>query len=91
MDEQKPYLVRTLYLANYADAAANVARLRRNPTDADALRTALKRMEMADKMLEDELNSYAEKGYTLVEALRHDVQDQPGDLLFTAVFYREKS
>jgi len=91
MGENQHYLVRTLYLANFSEAAVQVARLRRNPTDAETLRTALKRMELADKMLEDELNSYADKGYTLVEAFRHEFKEQPSDLLFTAVFAKDKN
>jgi hypothetical protein len=87
MSEQH-YLVRTLYLANYVEAAQNVARLRRNPSDADSLRTVLKRLELADKMLEDELNAFASRGYSLSELIKHEVPDYPGDLLITIVFER---
>jgi hypothetical protein len=55
------YAVRTLFITNYLSAAHDMAELRRNPTDTQALINAMKRVEIADRTLEAELNSIAEK------------------------------
>lgn len=84
------YVVRTIYLANFNDAVARVAKERRNPTDMNTLRDALKKLELADKTLENELNAYAGKGYHLTGTIRHDVKDYPTDLLLTMIFEQEE-
>jgi hypothetical protein len=88
---EKKYLVRTLYLSNFAEAAIQVAEQRRSPTDVDALRNALKKLEIADKTLEKELNAYASQDCELVGFLRHDLEEYPLDLLLTAIFVRSGS
>jgi hypothetical protein len=83
------YAVRTLFITNYLSAAHDMAELRRNPTDTQALINAMKRVEIADRTLEAELNSIAEKGYRLQTALMHPQEDNVHDLLITAIFSRE--
>jgi hypothetical protein len=46
-------------------------------------------VEIADRTLEAELNSIAEKGYRLQTALMHPQEDNVHDLLITAIFSRE--
>lgn len=85
------YLVRTLYLANFADAVIQVAEQRRNPSDVNGLRNALKKLDMADKTLENELNAYASHDLELAGIIRHEVDEHPRDLLVTAIFMASKS
>lgn len=87
-DDLPPVLVRTLYLANFREAAVEVAHQRRKPRDMDTLRNALKKLDMADKALQVELNNYASQGYEIVSLIEHQVADYPMDLLVTAVFIR---
>ncbi|GAB4340443.1 MAG: hypothetical protein Kow00117_20910 [Phototrophicales bacterium] len=85
------YIVRTIYLANFHDAVARVAKERRNPTDMNSLRDALKKLELADKTLENELNAYAGKGLHVVGTIRHDIPEYPADLLLTLIFEQEET
>lgn len=80
------YAVRTLYIANFLAAATEMATLRRQPKDAQAFVNAMKRVEIADRTLENELNAIAEKGYSLESALMHPHQDGNHDLIITAIF-----
>jgi hypothetical protein len=89
-ETNKTYLVRTLYLANFADAVIQVTEQRRNPSDVDGLRNALKKLDMADKTLENELNAYASQDCELVGIIRHTVDEHPRDLLVTAIFVSNK-
>jgi len=88
MAQRHEYLVKTLFLANFIEAAQKVAQERRTPTDIETLKNALKRLDMADRLLAQELNTYGMGGYQLVDTMRYPVTDQPGDLLITAIFSR---
>jgi exonuclease VII small subunit len=88
MEDERPYIVRTLYMANYGEAAAKVAQERHSPKDMESLRDALKKLEAADKTLEAELNAYAERGYELVTTIKHELAAYPADLMVTAIFKR---
>ena len=89
-ETEKRYIVRTLYLANFAEAAMLLAQERRNPTGVDALRNALRKLEIADQTLERELNAYAARECELVGFIRHDIENSPLDLLVTAIFVRQE-
>ena len=89
-ETNRRYLVRTLYLANFADAVIQVTEQRRNPSDVDGLRNALKKLDMADKTFENELNAYASQHCELVGIIRHQVDAHPRDLLVTAIFVSDK-
>ena len=90
-ETEKRYIVRTLYLANFAEAAVQLAQERRNPTGIDSLRSALRKLEMADQTLEKELNAYVAEDCELIGLIRHDIEEQPLDLLVTAIFARQES
>lgn len=63
-----------------------MARQRRKTTDMQELVRAMKRTELADQMLERELNSFAEKGFQIVGIIPHPIDpDHPHDLLITVV------
>lgn len=84
------FAVRTLYLAHFFEAAAKLADQRRSPTNPQELINAMKRVELADKTLEKELNAFAEKGYNLAAIIQHTLDPKyKDDLLVTAVFSRE--
>jgi len=89
-ETEKRYIVRTLYLANFAEAAMLVAQERRNPTGVEALRNALRKLEIIDQTLEKELNAYAAQDYQLVGLIRHEMEGFPLDLLVTAIFVRDE-
>lgn len=89
-EENNKYIVRTLYLAHFGEAAMRVAHQRRSPTDVDSLRSALKKLELADQALERELNAYAGQDCDLVTVIRHDSAEYPSDLIVTAIFARNK-
>ncbi len=90
MDEQHEYTVRTLYLSHFREAAAAVAEQRRNPTSTQDLASAMRRLELADKALEGELNRFAEQGYELVAAVELQTGETARDLMLTAIFQRQK-
>ncbi len=90
MDEQHEYTVRTLYLSQFRAAAASVAEQRHNPTSTQDLANAMKRLEMADKALEGELNRFVEQGYELVAAVELQTKETAHDLMLTAIFRRQK-
>lgn len=86
---QKEFVVRTLFLANFFEAAATMAEQRRHPTNPQELINAMKRVEIADKTLEKELNGFAERGYSLGTIIQHPHDDtNDHDLLITAIFER---
>lgn len=63
-----------------------MAKQRRSTTNMQALVSAMKRTELADKTLEKELNAFAEKGYQIVSMISHPIDaDHPNDLLITVV------
>jgi hypothetical protein len=84
------FAVRTLFLANFFEPAADLAEQRRQATrDPKALVAAMKRAELADQTLERELNGFAEKGFDLVTLINHPHDERhPYDLLITAIFAR---
>lgn len=89
---QKQYVVRTIFLPNYFQAAGDMASQRRNAESIDrqALVNAMRRAEYADKAFESELNAFAEKGYELIETIRHPLESKNRyDLLITAIFARD--
>lgn len=79
------YVVRTLFLSKFFMPAREVVELRRHPNDMQALITAMKRLEIADDALAKELNSFAEKGYRLVDLIVHPTV-AGDDLIATAIF-----
>ncbi len=86
---KKELAVRTLFLANFFEAAATMAEQRRHPTNPQELVNAMKRVEIADKTLEKELSGFAERGYSLSAIIRHPHDStNPQDLLITAIFER---
>ena len=79
------YVVHTIFLSRFREAALKVAEQRHNPSSAQELANAMKRLELADKVLEEELNRFVEQGYELVSAL--DLSEETAqDLIFTAIF-----
>jgi len=82
------YVVRTIYLANFYEAAASMVKQRHNLTDTEKLIGAMKRVELADKTLEEELNRIVSQGYEFVTAIEHPPTDYKDDLLITAIFER---
>lgn len=88
---QKEFIVRTIFLPGYFKAAGDMAAHRRgdlqNPQD---LVTAMRRTQVADDSLQRELASFGEKGYELVDMLRHPLEAKNRyDLLVTAIFARD--
>lgn len=84
----KRYLVRTIYLANFYRPSAEMAQHRRkSDTSPESLVGAMRRTEIANQALEEELNAFAEKGYELMSVLHHP-QGREGalDLLITGIF-----
>lgn len=81
------YIVRTIYLANYFQPSAELRRERRSTTTTDSLIDAMRRTELANETLADELNAFADKGLRLINLLPHpqDVEN-PHDLMVTGVF-----
>lgn len=86
----KNFVVRTLFIANFFDPAAEMVERRRNNDDPQGLINAMKRTEMANQALEQEINAIAEKGYDLVSLVPHPAGDAGRhDLLMTAIFTRQ--
>lgn len=83
------YKVRTLFLSNFFEPSHEMVELRRNAhkSNAQALIASLKRVELADHMLEKELNTLAEKGFRLSQAILHP--QMGNDLVFTAIFEQD--
>ncbi|QPC81603.1 hypothetical protein G4Y79_18180 [Phototrophicus methaneseepsis] len=84
----KRYIVRTIYLANFYRPSAELTQQRRKDDPSpEALVGAMRRTEIANQALEDELNAFAEKGYELHSVLHHP-QGREGafDLLITGIF-----
>ncbi|MEO1162701.1 MAG: hypothetical protein AAFV98_02860 [Chloroflexota bacterium] len=80
------YLVRTVFLQNYFAPSAELAKLRRNEGDMQAMVGAMKRTELASQTLEKELNAFADKGYQIVSILQHPRDSEhPHDLFVTVV------
>ena len=88
----KRYIVRTIYLANFYRPSADMAKQRRttDETTPETLVGAMRRTEMANQALEEELNAFAEKGYELMSVLHHP-QSREGmfDLLITGIFAQD--
>ena len=88
---RKQFLVRTIFLQSYFGPAEEMARQRRGDgQDREAVINAMKRTKLADEMLERELQGFGDKGYALVELLRHPLEAKNRyDLLVTAIFARD--
>jgi hypothetical protein len=86
MSKKWHYTVKTIYLANYYEAAQSMVRERRNPANSGNLISALKRLELADQTLENELNRIAERGYELADSIVHRSDEYKNDLVVTAIF-----
>lgn len=86
---KKQYTVKTLYLANFYEAAASMVQQRHNMTDTQKLIMAMKRLELADKTLEDELNRIAAQGYEMIDTFTHPSDEHKMDLVITAIFARD--
>ena len=84
------YTVKTLFLANFYEAAMSMVKERHTPTSRENLIASLKRLELADKTLEDELNRIAEQGYELADSIVHRRDEFKNDLVVTAIFARPK-
>lgn len=84
------YVVRTIYLANYFAAAADMARARHRvntgEAEGDELVRAMRRTEMADQALQDELNQLTSRGYRLIDTIVHPTTETGRqDLLITVI------
>jgi hypothetical protein len=88
---RKEYLVRTILLQSYFGPAGEMAKQRRDQTqDTQAMVNAMKRTQLADETLQRELQSFGDKGYTLLDLLRHPLETKNRyDLLVTAIFCRD--
>ena len=63
---------------------------RQNPQDAQALIQAMRRLELADKTLETELKSFADKGYDINTVLQHPHSStDEQDLLITLILSKD--
>ena len=83
-------IVRTIFIAGYFKPGGEMAAQRRETTSPKALVDAMRRVEVADRALEKELSTFTERGYRLVETLRHPVSSKNRyDLLITAIFQRD--
>jgi hypothetical protein len=82
---RRRFVVRTLLLANFFEPAAEMAEQRRKgSSDPRALIGAMKRTELADQMLERELNAFADKGLEIVGTVQHPFNEAyQHDLLVT--------
>ena len=81
------YIVRTIFLQNYFTPAKDMAEQRRgsNP-DMNAVVSAMKRTELAQDMLAQELSNFADKGYQIVNMIQHPFDEEhPSDLLMTVI------
>ncbi len=88
---QKEFAVRTLFLSNFFDPGWEMAQARRQGDDRHALVKAMKRVELADKALEKELNAFAQKGYDVASLIQHPPSEgRTQDLLITAILTRDK-
>jgi hypothetical protein len=87
--EDVAYTVRTLFLQNYFAPANDLAAQRRRSQDSadmQAILSAMKRTELADKTLEKELNAFAERGYQIISLIPHPIDvENPYDLLVTVI------
>lgn len=89
------YTVRTLFLQNYFAPANELAAHRRASNDSanmQAMLSAMKRTELADKTLQKELNAFAERGYQLVSVIPHPIDaENPFDLMITVILSQADS
>ena len=87
---KKEIAVRTIYLQKFFDPGREMVSARQNPQDMQALVKAMRRLEMADKMLEKELTGCADKGYDIASVLQHPHNHtNEHDLLITLILSRE--
>ncbi|MCA9885931.1 MAG: hypothetical protein KC546_00230 [Anaerolineae bacterium] len=89
----KRYIVRTIYLANFYRPSAEMTRQRHSENaSTETLVGAMRRTEIANQALEEELNAFAEKGYELVNVLHHPTgRESAFDLLITGIFSTENA
>lgn len=87
---KKDIAVRTIYMQKFFDPGREMVEARQNPQDTQALIKAMRRLEMADKTLEQELSSFAAKGFDISAILEHprDSTDQH-DLLITLILSKD--
>lgn len=87
---KKEIAVRTIYLQKFFDPGREMVEARQNMQDAQALIKAMRRLEMADKTLERELTSFAEKGFDINAILQHPRESaSEHDLLVTLILSKD--
>lgn len=86
------FIVRTIFLQNYFTPAQDMAEQRRHSTpDMNMLVSAMKRTELAQETLEQELSGFAEKGYQIVSMIPHPFDEEnPSDLLMTIILSQDE-
>ena len=86
----KEISVRTIYLQKFFDPGREMVEARRRQQDTQALITAMRRLELADKTLEKELKSFAEKGFEINSILQHPrANADEHDLLITLILSKD--
>ena len=81
------FIVRTIFLQNYFGPAHDMAEQRRKSSpDMNALVSAMKRTELAQDMLAQELRGFLDKGYQIQSIIPHPFDAKnPNDLLMTVI------
>jgi hypothetical protein len=85
------YIVRTIFLQNYFTPAQDMAEQRRNTSNPRDLISAMKRTELAQRTLEQELDGFSKKGYQIVSMIPHPFdENNPSDLLMTIILSQDE-
>jgi len=90
MMAKKEIAVRTIYLQKFFDPGREMVEARGNLQDREALIKAMRRLEMADKTLEQELKPFADKGFDINAILQHPHENSgEHDLLVTLILSKD--
>lgn len=82
--------VRTIYLQKFFDPGSEMVAARQNPQNREGLIKAMRRLDLADKTLEQELKPFADKGFTISALLQHPNKNaEDHDLLITLILTKD--
>lgn len=87
---KKDIAVRTIYLQKFFDPGREMVEARQNPQDREGLIKAMRRLDLADKTLEQELKPFADKGFDISAILQHPRKNvEEHDLLVTLILTKD--